>query len=124
ASLREARGVLPGGRDTGGEQSDIDALELLGRCGGDVLNNNLLATELQLLACGAGGGEEAHLVSGEVALLEQVAHHLADLAGGADDSKRGHGISVLKRLFREVLVGPRAALRGALRTRQPQRPPA
>ena len=77
----EPRRLHPRHRRARGEQRDVEAA----RVGGlGVLDLDLLAAELQLLALRARGREEPHRRRGEVALLQQRAHHLADLAGRAD----------------------------------------
>ena len=53
--------------------------------GGEVLDLDPGAAELQHRPGGAGRGEEPHGAGGEAALLEQGAHDAAHLAGGAHD---------------------------------------
>jgi hypothetical protein len=89
--LGEAGGVLTGGAATGGEQGDVDALQVLGGGRGDVLDDDLRAAELDLGAGGPGRGEEPDGVRRELALGEDGAHDAADLAGRADDGECGHG---------------------------------
>ena len=85
AGGRELRRVLARGRPAGGEDGDVDAVRV---GGGEVLDLDPGAAELQHRPGGAGRGEEPHGAGGEAALLEQGAHDAAHLAGGAHDGHR------------------------------------
>ena len=81
----EPRRLHPRHRRARGEQGDVEA----GRVGGrGVLDLDLLAAERQLRPAERAEAKNRTAGRGEVALLEQLAHDLADLAGGADHSDR------------------------------------
>ena len=77
------RGQRPRGGGPGGEQRDVQPARVGGR---GVLDGDLAAGVGQHGAGRAGGGEEPHLVGGELPLGEDLAHGDAHLPGGADDS--------------------------------------
>ncbi len=79
----ERRRERPRGGRSGGEQRDVEAA---GVGGGGVLDDDLAVAARQHGAGRPGGGEEPDLVGREVALQQDLAHHDADLAGGADDA--------------------------------------
>ncbi|MDF2581099.1 MAG: hypothetical protein K0S49_2678, partial [Microbacterium sp.] len=89
ARLGEPRGVRARTGRTGGEEGDVDAG---GVGGGDVLDDDGVTGELDRGPRGASGGEQAQLADREVPLDEDLAHHLSDLAGGADDGDGESGI--------------------------------
>ena len=85
--LGEAGRERPRGGRAGGEQRDVEAGGVGGR---GVLDHDARdhgAGVREHRAGGARGGEEPDLVDREAALLEDLAHRDADLAGGADDAE-------------------------------------
>jgi hypothetical protein len=82
ARLGEAGRVRAAAGRPGREEGDVDAAEL-GR--GDILDGHGLAAEHHVRSGRAGRRERPELAHREPALLENVDHRAADLAGGADD---------------------------------------
>src|SRR5438309_5036691 len=76
------RRVLGAHRAAGAEEREIDAAEALGV---EQLDAHLAALELDQLAGGTLGGEEAQLADREPPLLKDLQELAADGAGGADD---------------------------------------
>ena len=92
AGLGEHRSPLTGHRATGGEHGDVDAAERFDGLLGDVLNLNVLPLPLEGLPRRAGGGEETHLISRELAFLQNRAHHAPNLPGSTNNSNSGHSV--------------------------------
>ena len=93
----EPRSLHTRHRRARGEQCDVKTA----RVGGlGVLDLDLLAAEFELAALRARGREEPHRRRREVALVEQRAHHLADLSGRADYTDVDHLSSCPRRFAR------------------------
>ena len=82
AGVGDARSPHPGGRGSGRAEDEVGAVE--GLLGGLPDGDGLVAVA-QLAAGGAGGGEEAEVADGEVALGGDVEEDGADGPRGADD---------------------------------------
>ena len=82
SGLGEPRRLRQGRARPRGEQGDVETGHV-GRRG--VLDDDVLALPRQRRSGGPGGGEEPHAVRREAPLLEQPAHHRADLSGRSHD---------------------------------------
>ena len=82
AGFHSMRGKVTRDAATRAEERDVDALERI-RC--ELLDGDVLALELELLAGAARGGEESQVCDGKRAFFEAADHFHADRAGGSDD---------------------------------------
>jgi hypothetical protein len=81
AGLRRARRVLARDRRAGGEERDVDAVEIVI---GEILHRDLAVAERHLAARRALARQRHEFADREIAFLEDRQHHLADRAGRAD----------------------------------------
>ena len=111
-------GQLARGVAAGREEHDVQAGEVGLR---GVLDDDLGSLEVDLGSGRAGGGEQAQARQREVPLGQQLAHHAADKAGGADDADAG-GIGSGKLEAHGSTSPGVCGARGALRSQVESRP--
>ena len=92
AGCGKNRGPLARGGTACGEQRDVHVRHGLFGDLGQVFNLNGCAAELQHLARGTRRGEETNAVAWKGTVLQDGAHYLANLAGGANYSNGGHNV--------------------------------